>query len=153
MERTEKASLVSSILNLLLLGFKFVVAVLSGSIALKADAVHSLTDSISSFAVFAGLKISKRKLKKYPYGLHKVENLISLFISFFIFWVGYEIIKDVIFASPKEIKILPLALLVAAISFCVSLLFAGCPSNAWIGLLYRRDIIRSNTLAGAEVRV
>jgi len=124
MERTEKASLVSSILNLLLLGFKFVVAVLSGSIALKADAVHSLTDSISSFAVFAGLKISKRKLKKYPYGLHKVENLISLFISFFIFWVGYEIIKDVIFASPKEIKILPLALLVAAISFCVSLLLS-----------------------------
>jgi len=124
MERTEKASFLSSLTNLLLLGFKFVVAALSGSIALKADAVHSLTDSISSLAVFAGLKISKRKLKKYPYGLHKVENLISLFIAFFIFWVGYEIIKEVIFASPKEIKKLPLALLVAGVSFCVSFLLS-----------------------------
>ncbi|MFC2166010.1 cation diffusion facilitator family transporter [Acidobacteriota bacterium] len=124
MEKTEKASLLSSLTSLLLVGFKFFIAILSGSIALKADAVHSFSDAISSLAVFAGLKISKRKFKKFPYGFHKVENLISLFISFFIFWAGYEIVKEVIFASPQEIKKLPLAILVAGASFCVSFLLS-----------------------------
>lgn len=124
MEKTEQASFLSSSISLLLSAFKFFVAYLSGSIALKADAIHSLTDSVSSFAVFAGLKISKRKSKEFPYGLHKVENLISLVLSFFIFWAGYEVIKEVIFAPPQEIKKLTLAILVASVSFCISFLLS-----------------------------
>ena len=120
MEQTEKVSLISSLITLFLLVFKSIIAVLSGSIAIKADAIHSLTDFISSLAVFAGLKISKRKSKTFPYGLHKVENLISLIISFFIFLAGYEIGKEVIFASLPKVKHLNLALLVSIIAFLVS---------------------------------
>jgi len=124
MEKTEKASLVSSSINLILLVFKFLVAFLSGSIAIKADAIHSLTDSVSSFAVFAGLKISKRKSKNFPYGLHKVENLISLLIAFFIFWAGYEIMKEIFLAPTPEIKNLYLALSVSLLAFCVSFILS-----------------------------
>jgi cation diffusion facilitator family transporter len=120
MEQTEKGSLISSLITLFLFIFKSIVAILSGSIAIKADAIHSLTDFISSLAVFAGLKISKRKSKTFPYGLHKVENLISLVISFFIFLAGYEIGKEVVFASLPQVKHLNLALLVALIAFLVS---------------------------------
>lgn len=124
MEKTEKVSLISSFTVLILLSLKFVVAFLSGSLALKADAIHSLTDFISTLAVFIGLKISKRKSKTFPYGLHKVENLISVAISLFIFWAGYEIIKEVIFASLPEVKKLPLALLTAVLSFVISYLLS-----------------------------
>lgn len=124
MEKTEKASFVSSTINLVLLVFKFSVAFLSGSIAIKADAIHSLADSVSSFAVFAGLKISKRKSKNFPYGLHKVENLISLLISFFIFWAGYEIMKEIFLAPTPEIKNLYLALSVSLLAFCASFILS-----------------------------
>ncbi|MBS3819760.1 cation diffusion facilitator family transporter [bacterium] len=121
MEKTEKVSFISSLFHLFLVGFKFSAALLSGSIALRADAIHSVTDFLSSFGVFVGLKISKRKPKKFPYGLHKVENLISLVVSLLIFWAGYEIIKEVLFFPQAGIKRLYLALLVSGVSFGISL--------------------------------
>lgn len=120
MERTEKVSFISSLFHLFLVGFKFFAALLSGSIALRADAIHSATDFLSSFGVFVGLKISKRRSKKFPYGLHKVENLISLTVSLLIFWAGYEIIKEVLFSPQAAIKRLYLALAVSAVSFGIS---------------------------------
>ncbi|MCP2519555.1 cation diffusion facilitator family transporter [Candidatus Aminicenantes bacterium AC-708-M15] len=120
MEQTERVSLISTLITLFLFIFKSIIAIISGSIAIKADAIHSLTDFISSLAVFAGLKISKRKSRTFPYGLHKVENLISLVISFFIFLAGYEIGKEVIFASLPKVKYLNLTLMVSLIAFLVS---------------------------------
>ena len=73
------------------------LAFLSGSVALVADAIHSATDVISSITVLAGIKISKRKSKNFPYGLYKVENFVSLLTSLFIFLAGYEIVKTVFF--------------------------------------------------------
>jgi divalent metal cation (Fe/Co/Zn/Cd) transporter len=50
------------------------MGILSGSIALIADAIHSFTDVISSIGVFIGLKISSRKpTKEFPYGFYKTE--------------------------------------------------------------------------------
>jgi cation diffusion facilitator family transporter len=120
MEKAEKTSFISSLFHLLLVAFKLSVALISGSIALRADAIHSATDFLSSFGVFAGLKISKRKSEKFPYGLHKVENLVSLIISLLIFWAGYEIINEVLFAPSVRVKKLYLALLVSAVSFGIS---------------------------------
>jgi cation diffusion facilitator family transporter len=120
MKKTEKVSFIASLFHLLLVGFKLFAALLSGSIALRADAIHSMTDFLSSFGVFVGLKISKRKSKKFPYGLHKVENLVSLVISILIFWAGYEIIKEILFSPALPIKNLSLAILVSAISFGIS---------------------------------
>ena len=60
MERDKKAALVSVCVTAVLAAVKYVVGTLSGSIALVADAIHSLTDVISSAAVVIGLKISDR---------------------------------------------------------------------------------------------
>jgi divalent metal cation (Fe/Co/Zn/Cd) transporter len=35
--------------------------------ALKAEAIHSLSDVIASSTVFAGLIIAKRKIRSFPY--------------------------------------------------------------------------------------
>jgi cation diffusion facilitator family transporter len=96
MSRPERVSLLSILVNVLLVGVKSGLAALSGSIALMADAVHSLADVISSASVFAGLRLSQRKSPQFPYGLYKVENLVSLGSAAFIFIAAYEIARSVL---------------------------------------------------------
>jgi cation diffusion facilitator family transporter len=97
MTESEKIGAYSIGINVLLVGIKALLAFLSGSLALIADAIHSFSDVISSATVFAGIKISKRKSKRFPYGLYKVENLVALISAILIFIVGYEIVRTVFF--------------------------------------------------------
>ena len=93
LERDKKAALVSIGVTAFLAVIKYFFGILSGSIALTADAIHSLTDVISSVGVLIGLKISGRKpTKAFPYGFYKAENIVSLFLALAIFYAGYEII-------------------------------------------------------------
>jgi cation diffusion facilitator family transporter len=111
MEQSEKVGIYSIGVNLSLVIIKALLAVLSGSVALVADAIHSTTDVISSVTVLAGIKISKRKSKVFPYGLYKVENLVSLISSLLIFLAGYEIVHTVLTKSkPLKIEYLPYAM-------------------------------------------
>ncbi len=93
LERDKKAAFVSIGVTAFLAIIKYFFGILSGSIALTADAIHSLTDVISSVGVLIGLKISSRKpTKAFPYGFYKAENIVSLFLALAIFYAGYEII-------------------------------------------------------------
>lgn len=95
-EKGEKTALLAVMLNLAIFIMKYSSAILSGSIALKAESYHSLADLIASVTVFIGLKIAKRKTRTFPYGLYKLENLLSVFISIIILYSGYKIILEVI---------------------------------------------------------
>jgi cation diffusion facilitator family transporter len=97
MEKSEKIGAYSIGVNLLLVGIKYLLGSLSGSVALIADAIHSSTDAISSVTVLVGIKISKRKSKHFPYGLYKVENFVSLVSAIFIFLAGYKIVYTAFF--------------------------------------------------------
>ena len=91
MEKGEKVAALAVGIHLVLFGIKYTFSTLSGSIALKADAFHSLSDVVASSTVFVGLIIAKRKTKSFPYGLYKVENLVSVMVALVIFYAGYEI--------------------------------------------------------------
>ena len=73
------------IINCFLFVIKAVAAFATGSIALKAETVHTLSDVIASLTIFLGLKIAKRKTKKFPYGLYKIENLVKDIIAYIFF--------------------------------------------------------------------
>lgn len=124
MNRIEKVALYSFTLNIFLLIIKLLAAIISGSMALMGDAIHSTTDTLSSLGVFLGLKFSSRKSKKFPLGLYKLENLVSLFISLAIFIAGYEIVREVIFSPPKRITNLGIGLIVEGISIIASVLIS-----------------------------
>ena len=111
MECSEKVAVYSVFFNSSLVILKYFFAQFSGSLAIMADAIHSLTDVIASLAILVGIKISKRQSKQFPYGLYKVENLVSLAMSILIIWVGFEIIK-IAFGRECQIKTtqLPLTL-------------------------------------------
>ena len=103
MESSVKTAWLSILVNLLLVGIKTVVVFISGSLAVTADAIHSLSDVVSSTVILLGIKISERPSRGFPYGLYKVENLVALVTSVLILFAGYEIIKAVFFASARPI--------------------------------------------------
>lgn len=125
MRSYSEVALYSCFVNTFLMGLKYLLGEISGSLALKADAVHSLADVISSLTIFVGIVISDRKTKTYPEGLYKVENLVALLSSFFILYAAFEIGRDALFAkSFIEVTHLPQVLagilLILAVAFVFS---------------------------------
>jgi len=100
----ERAALVSVLASLGLAILKTGAAVLSGSIGLAAEAVHSVADTLASGAVLAGLHLSRRKSPAFPYGLYKVENLVALGVSWLIFAAAYEIAREAVLSRPHAVS-------------------------------------------------
>jgi cation diffusion facilitator family transporter len=125
MNELERAAIISSFATAVIAIVKFVVGTLFGSVALIADAMHSFTDIIGSIAVFFGIRFSEIKTDKFPYGLYKLENLISLFLSLIIFYTSINIVFDVIDSIGKPVANAgSLTILAALFSLIVSLVLA-----------------------------
>ena len=101
MDSGERLALGSVSINILVTGLKYFLGVFSGSLALLADAVHSTADVISSASIWAGIRLSRRKTKRFPYGLYKVENLVALMTSGLILLAGYEIVHTVLWGGER----------------------------------------------------
>ncbi len=91
--------------NVALILLNLVIAVASGSLAVAAEMVHNLVDLLASVAVLVGLKISGRRSKTFPYGLYKVENVVSVALAVMIFFSAYEIARDAFLASAHEARV------------------------------------------------
>jgi cation diffusion facilitator family transporter len=78
--------------NIFLVVVKLYLAWVSGSLALQADAINSLIDIFASLALIAGIWLSGLKSSKFPYGLYKIENFVSIFIAFLVFLTAWEIL-------------------------------------------------------------
>lgn len=125
MESSERTAWLSILINLLLVGIKASVALISGSLAVTADAIHSLSDVISSSIILIGIKISERPARGFPYGLYKVENLVAVVTSVLILFAGYEIIKAV-FAGPSRppLSQIPLAITGISVTILITWMFS-----------------------------
>lgn len=84
MESSAKTAWLSILINLLLVGIKTTVVFISGSLAVTADAIHSLSDVVSSTVILLDIKISERPARGFPYGLFKLENLVAMATSVMI---------------------------------------------------------------------
>ncbi len=106
-----RVAIYSCLLNATLSGVKYFLGELSGSQALKADAVHSLADLVASLSILVGIVISQRKTRTFPHGLYKVENLVALLCSFFIFFAAYEIGREALLGEPvRDIRGVPIVI-------------------------------------------
>ena len=87
--------IVSIIVNTLLFGLKLWAGIVSNSIALVADAWHTLSDSASSVIVIAGTKLSSKKAdKEHPFGHGRWEHIAAMFIGFLLVIIAWAFIKD-----------------------------------------------------------
>ncbi len=89
------AGWVSIILNLLLFLLKYWAGLISGSIAIIADAWHTLTDSLSSVILLIGIKISKKKPNvKRPFGYGRAELISSIVIGVLLAMIGFKFFQE-----------------------------------------------------------
>ena len=124
MEKSEKTALQAILITLFIFGIKVIAAIITGSIALKAEAFHTFSDSIASMTVFAGLKMAKRKTKTFPYGLYKIENLMSVVISLLILYSGYEIAMEAIGATQMDLKNFGVGIILLVVVIIITFLFS-----------------------------
>lgn len=114
--------IISILINTGLFGLKIWAGIVSGSIALTADAWHTLSDSMSSVIVIFGVKLSSKKPDKlHPFGHGRWEHIAAIFIGFLLSLIAYDFLKDSItqFKSKEEAHFGTLAIVVTIISILV----------------------------------
>ena len=120
-----RAAKVSTCVTIMLTGIKAAVGLLSGSVALLADAVHSLSDIFTSLAVWLGMKLSQRRpSEKFSYGFYRVETLAFLVVSIVVGVTGAQILLASLnrILNPFPVAFPSATLSVAAVSALVSYL-------------------------------
>lgn len=87
-----RVTVVGSIVNFLLLLFKFFAGIAGHSAAMLADAVHSLSDFVTDIIVIVFVRISaKPQDEGHDYGHGKYETLATAIIGLFLLFVGVGI--------------------------------------------------------------
>jgi cation diffusion facilitator family transporter len=91
LKQGQKVALTASFLILFLALGKFIIGTLFNSRILIADAFHSGVDVVAIFASWLGLWLaSRKKSKKFPYGLYRAETFVTLVIGILITLAGLE---------------------------------------------------------------
>lgn len=90
-----KVTLLGSLVNLILMVFKFLAGIFGHSAAMIADAVHSVSDFATDIVVLAFVRVSHRpKDKSHDYGHGKFETLATTLIGVALFAVAVGIFVD-----------------------------------------------------------
>lgn len=98
-KRIIRVSLIGVATNILLAGFKLLVGVVSGSIAIILDAVNNLTDVCSSVVTIVGAKLAGRlRDSEHPYGHGRSEYLAAMVVGLIVFLAGVMALTE---AVPK----------------------------------------------------
>jgi cation diffusion facilitator family transporter len=98
-----KVGIYSLLVNVILVAAKLTLSFITGSLALRADAIHSSVDIFGSIALIVGLVIANRKSSKFPYGLYKVENVVTVIISVLLFVTAFEIVSEATKGGAAEV--------------------------------------------------
>ena len=132
-------------LNLLLFAGKYLAGLVSGSVAITADAFNNLSDALSSFISLCGFVLSAKKPDDdHPFGHGRMEYLAGLLLSSLIIVMGFELFKSSLdkIREPAAVQAGLLPALILAASIALKLYMA----------LYNRAIgkkIRSSAMLAA----
>ena len=127
------SSIVGVICNVILAGIKLLAGILSGSIAIIADAINNISDAGSAVVSFVSFKIaSKPADRDHPFGHARIEYVASLIVSFLILSVGFDFFTD----SAKKIFNPSLIERVDVTAVTIIILSASIFIKLWLGLFY-----------------
>lgn len=106
--------------NLLLFAIKLAAGLVSGSVAVMADAVNNLTDSGSSIVMLVGFKLAGKPAdEKHPFGHARIEYLSGVIVSFIVLFLGLELgrtsFEKIISPQPADFSALALVILVVSV--------------------------------------
>ena len=93
--------------NLILAAGKWLAAVQSGSSALHADALNSVSDVLYSVTLIIGLLISVKPADlSHPHGHERFEPVVGIIISLSMGWAGFTAIQE----SVSKIRGIPVSI-------------------------------------------
>lgn len=118
------SSTVGIVCNLFLAVLKFILGILSHSIAVTADAANNLSDSASSVVTLVGFKLSSKPAdREHPFGHGRIEYICALVIAFLVLLVGFELGKTSVsrITSGASATFSPFVVFGLFLSVCVKL--------------------------------
>ena len=119
--------IMSVVVNAVLFGTKFWAGMITGSIALIADAWHTMSDSLTSIFVIFSAKLSSRKPdKQHPFGHGRWEQISSIFIAFILGIIAYDFFINSIerLQNRESVVFGTLAIVVTVVSIVIKELLA-----------------------------
>ncbi|MDI9623969.1 MAG: cation diffusion facilitator family transporter [Methanothermobacter sp.] len=94
-ELGRKAAYTGIIGNIFLTVSNFIIGIMAGSVALIAEAAHTLSDILTSIITFIGFRIGLKPADmEHPYGHGRAEALAGLVVVLFLGIVAYEILSE-----------------------------------------------------------
>ena len=85
---------ISVLVNSILFIFKLVIGVMVGAVSVIADAVHTLSDVVSSIVVIWGFKQAEKPADvEHPYGHGRAEYIATLIIAILLCVAGIEFVE------------------------------------------------------------
>ncbi|KPV54546.1 hypothetical protein SE17_03110 [Kouleothrix aurantiaca] len=126
MNRKERTIFVTLLINALLIGFKFWLAARSGSLSLRASAVHSIADAAIGVFVLLGLLFARWNAARgrARAGVDQAENWVAIGVALAIFYVGFDIVREVLLGAPPDLRNLGPVTLAALMTIPVAFLLA-----------------------------
>ena len=118
---------VSIIINTILFAAKMWASIVTDSIALAADAWHTLSDSLSSVVVVIAARLSSKKAdKEHPFGHGRWEQIASFFIAVILGIIAYDFLRNSInhFNNKERAEYGLIAIIVTIASIIVKELLA-----------------------------
>jgi len=110
MNRKTRIARISILSNTFLILIKGIAGLLSGSISILSEAIHSFMDLLASIIAFFSVKISGSPAdERHPYGHGKFENISgvieALLILIAAFWIIYTITqKNFVFLAKFQVN-------------------------------------------------
>lgn len=118
---------ISIVANIFLFALKYWAGLVTGSIALIADAWHTLTDSVSSVIVLIGGKISRKPADDdHPFGHGRAEHIAAIIIGVLLALVAFDFVLGAIdkFGTREKTTFGTVAWVVTIVSIVVKELMA-----------------------------
>ncbi len=120
-----KTSIIGIVTNVLLVGFKAFVGLVSNSIAVILDAVNNLSDALSSVVTIIGAKLgAKQPDKKHPLGYGRIEYLSSMIVAALVLYAGItslaESVKKII--APESADYSTVSIIIISVAIAVKLI-------------------------------
>lgn len=111
-------------LNICLFALKLTAGMISGSVAITADAFNSLSDAGSSIVSIVGFKLSSEKPDiRHPFGHGRIEYISGFIVSVLIIIMGVELFQSSLdrILHPQETEYSSVALIILACAILIKL--------------------------------
>ncbi len=114
----------SIVSNSLLIIMKLIVGLISGSVSILSEAIHSSMDLLAALIAYFAVKVSDTPPdSRHPYGHGKVENISGVIEAILIFaaaiWIIFEAVKKLL-VEEKQLESLWIGSVIMAISAIVN---------------------------------